>query len=280
MALSGNQALASGEARAHVVHELGFSVVRGGEHELLGTADVLPAMHVPGTSVLRASILATWADILSGLLAVDEVGPRVPVTLQLDLHLYAPPSGVTRVHATARRLKAGRSVFVAAVDFGDQEGRPLGTSTGLFVVAPDPEVLMPAGPSPVDVMREPGGPLQVPFAERVGCVRRRSGVAALPKRTDGLNASGTLNGGLLALVAEEAALSALPGTTLAMLTMRFLRAVRVGPAVASASVHGDLADVTVLDDGRGGALAVAVTARAFPAEPGAQGSTSEPVTVR
>ena len=38
--------------------------------------------------------------------------------------------------------------------------------------------------------------LEVPFAERAGCDRLGSGVASIPLRPDGLNASGTLNGGL------------------------------------------------------------------------------------
>jgi hypothetical protein len=41
---------------------------------------------VPGTSRLRTSILATWADNLAGLLAVYAMAPRVPVTLDLDVH--------------------------------------------------------------------------------------------------------------------------------------------------------------------------------------------------
>src|SRR3546814_12591649 len=95
-------------------------------------------MHVPGTDVLRTSILSLWADVLTGLLAADEVGPRVPVTLQLDLDLYAPPSGVGHVHAVAGRVKAGRTVFLAAVDFPDEAGRPFGSATRAFVVSPDP----------------------------------------------------------------------------------------------------------------------------------------------
>src|SRR3546814_16135802 len=78
------------------------------------------------------------------------------------------------------------------------------------------------------------GRLAVPFAERASCERRGGGSAALLRREDGLNASGTVNGGLLALVAEEAVLDARPGTTLASLSLCFLRPVRVGPAVATA----------------------------------------------
>src|SRR3546814_5326928 len=156
----------------HVLGDLGFVVVRGGPHGLVGDAAVVPEMHVPGTDVLRTSILSLWADVLTGLLAADEVGPRVPVTLQLDLDLYAPPSGVGHVHAVAGRVKAGRTVFVAAVDFTDEAGRPFGSATGVFVVSPDPAVRMPEGPSPVGDMGVAHGRLAVPFAERASCERR------------------------------------------------------------------------------------------------------------
>lgn len=254
----------SGEPVAgNVLQELGFSVSRVGVEQLGGTAAIVPELCVPGTSVLRLSVLAVWADILTGLLAVDVVGPRVPVTLQLDVDLYTPPAGLERVVATARRLKAGRSVFVATVDFADQDGRLFGGGTGVFVVSPDPGVRLPAGFDPVAHLAMPGGPLRVPLAERVGCVRREGSEAVLPRRDEGLNASGTVNGGLLALVVEEAALGVLPGTTLASLALRYLRPVRVGPAVATAVAHGSLADVTVVDHGRDDALAIAATARPF-----------------
>ena len=69
--------------------------------------------------------------------------------------------------------------------------------------------------------------LEVPLAERAGCERLAAGSATIPMRPDGLNASGTLNGGLLALLVEEAALSAAPGAVLSSLAMR-LRATGAG----------------------------------------------------
>src|SRR3546814_19633427 len=107
------------------------------------------------------------------------------------------------------------------------------------------------------------GRLAVPFAERASCERRGGGSAALLRREDGLNASGTVNGGLLALVAEEAVLDARPGTTLASLSLCFLRPVRLGPAVAPATVHGDVAELAVVGAGRAGGPALMATARSF-----------------
>ena len=100
--------------RRHVLTELGFTIRRAGE-ELQGTASVTPQMHVPGTAHLRTSILATWADTLAGLLVAHVMAPRVPVTLELDVHLYRPAPGAGWLRGFGRTVKAGRSVFVSSV---------------------------------------------------------------------------------------------------------------------------------------------------------------------
>jgi acyl-coenzyme A thioesterase PaaI-like protein len=75
--------------RPHLLQELGFAVRQDGE-ALRGTASVSPYMLVPGTDCLRASILASWADMLCGLLSMRAFAGRVSVTLELDVHLYRP----------------------------------------------------------------------------------------------------------------------------------------------------------------------------------------------
>ena len=247
----------------HVLQELGFVVQPAGD-EMHGSAAIVPEMWVPGTEVLRTSILAAWADVLSGLLAVDVLEPSVPVTLDLDVHVYEPHRGTGLVTGVARMLKAGRAVAAAVVDFTDETGAPVATGGATFMAAPDPEVRMPPGRLHLDAVAQQGGPLRVPLAERAGCERLDGGVATLPRTEASLNSSGTVNGGLLALVAEEAALgAAASGTALASMALRYLRPVRVGPAVARATVHAGLGRVEVCDDGRDGALAVVATTRSW-----------------
>jgi acyl-coenzyme A thioesterase PaaI-like protein len=108
-----------------------------------------------------------------------------------------------------------------------------------------------------------GGPLRDALAERAGCISTEKGVVKLAQTHENLNSSSTLNGGLLALAVEEAALSAGDGTPLAMIAMRYLRPVRVGPAVATASVRGGLGEVEVRDEGRHSGLSVLATTRTF-----------------
>jgi hypothetical protein len=100
----------------------------------------------------------------------------------------------------------------------------------------------------------------MPFAERAGCERRAPGVAALAYSDEVLNASNTINGGLIALTAEEAVLSlSPPGATLASLDLRYLQPARVG----TAEVRHGLGRVEVCDEGNENRLCVAATARTF-----------------
>lgn len=246
----------------HIVSETGLAVVLAGDG-LAGWAQVVPELHVPGTDVLRASVLATWSDVLLGLLAMSAFTDRVPVTLDLSVEVLVPVRGCPVVHGLARTEKAGRGVVVLTVDFrleGSDEVVAVGTAA--FVPSPDATFRLPALAETVRPMGVPGGPLLVPLAERASCARTRPGVAVLQRREDGLNAIRTVNGALLALAAEEAVLSgAAAGAVLVSLTVRYLRAARTGPVVARATTCGSFSRVELRDSGNGDRVAVLATAR-------------------
>lgn len=248
-----------GRPNGHIVLDLGLVISRAGD-EVHGVATVVPEMWVPGTTSLRTSILATWVDHVCGLAAIGVLAPRVPVTLELDVHVYdhLPTDGT--VHAVARVLKAGRSVVVCGVDVTDGDGSPVAIGNASFMAAPDPGLALPDDLDD-QMTRTAPGRLRVPFAERAACERREAGVAALRRSEDGLNASGTINGGLIALLVEEAALSLAPGATLTSMALRYLRPVRTGPAVATACERAGLARVEVRDEGGDGRSAVTGTTR-------------------
>ena len=112
------------------------------------------------------------------------------------------------------------------------------------------------------VPRRPSGS-RCPSLRRVGCERLEPGTAVLPRSDDGLNSSNTFNGGLIALVVEEAVLSLSPGATVSSLILRYLRPVRIGPAVASARTGSGLGEIEVRDAGNGNRLSVLATTRFF-----------------
>ena len=247
----------------HIVAELGFALERD-DDELRGRAPIRAEMYVPGTEVLRTSILATWADVICGYLVIGTFGDRVPTTLSLDVHVHEQRPAPDQVLAASRVIKAGRSVVATHVDFTDERGRPMAVATASFMAVPDPAVTLPPGHGDIDARDWGPAVLSRPFAERAGCRRVSPGVALLPRSEDGLNSADTVNGGLIALVIEEAALSAEAGGTLSMMGLRYLRAVRDGPAVASARFAGELATVEVRDAGADDRLCVHAVTRSFP----------------
>ena len=254
------------EAPEHIVHELGFHIVPEGDG-LRGRAQVVPQMYVPGTDVLRTSILATWTDLICGLPVVDVFLPRVPTTLSLEVHVLERRPAPTEVIGHSRVVKAGRSVIFTQVEFTDGAGRRIAIGSASFMAVPDPTVLMPEEHRDIGARPFTAARLAVPFAERAGCRREGPGVAVLPRSADGLNSSQTVNGGLIALAIEEAVLSAddpdRPPRTLASMGMHYLRPVRQGPAVATADLLGSVATVEVRDAGGEHRLAVHAVARLF-----------------
>jgi acyl-coenzyme A thioesterase PaaI-like protein len=273
--IDNDETTAAETGREHVVRELGFAVWRAGD-ELRGNAEVTPFMHAPGTPWLRTSILAMWGDMIAGLLALG--GLHAPVTLDLAVHLYRPAPTAGLVEASGRAVRAGRTVFVGEVDFFDAAGDRFGFVEGSFVGAPGASAQSRPQETSIDT---PASPVRLaePLADRVGCERLAPGIARLPLTPQSLNSSRTLFGGLIALVAEEAALPATPGKTLCSLMIRYLSPVRTGPAVAMARTREGLSQVEVRDAGArvpgagvpgpgsaaetDGKLAALVTTRAF-----------------
>ncbi len=247
----------------HIISELGLSVVSTGT-EMIGTAKIQPELHVPGTTCLRTSALALWADVVCGMVAALHTAPRVPVTLDLSLDLVAPPTDVEFVRLIGRMVKAGRSAITTEFTIVDGHDELIGHGGAAFMIAPDVSLMLPDNAETLQSMAARVPRLQQPYAQRANCERLQPGVASPPHTDETGNAAGTLQGGLLALVAEEAVLSIAPpeSTPLVSLDLRYLLAwARVGPAIATAELHGALARVEVRDGGSNDRLCVLATGR-------------------
>lgn len=249
--------------QGHAIGELGLVLEQAGD-ELHGHMDVTPHMWVPGTEAVRISVLMACADVTMGLLSIPSMAPRVPVTLELDVHLFDHIEGTGTVRFEGHVAKAGSSVLVLRLELFDGDRRA-GFGHAMFMAQPNPKLTIDGDiANLIAHFAEGEATLASPFAERAGCVRTAEGAAELPLAADILNASNTLNGAFLALVVEEAALSADPrGRPLESLQMRYARPVRTGPAIAVANVQRGLGEVEVHDHARG-ALAVLATTRAEP----------------
>jgi acyl-coenzyme A thioesterase PaaI-like protein len=248
----------------HIIGELGLRVVPDGEL-MIGTAQLQPELNLPGTRCLRTSVLAMWADIVCGMLVALQTAPRVPVTLDLAVELISPPVDLDEVQVIGRIVKAGRTAITTEYDVVDGSGLLIGRGGAAFMLAPDVSLALPDNDGTLAALAERSPSLTQPYAQRANCVRTAPGVASMPHTHETGNAAGTLQGGLIALVAEEAALSlAPPDSTLTSMGLRYLRPARVGPAVATADRHGDLSRVEVRDAGSSDRLCVLVTGRTAP----------------
>jgi acyl-coenzyme A thioesterase PaaI-like protein len=210
------------DVASHIVTELGLTVAIDGP-VAVARAAVVPEVCVPGSVALRTSVLATWADVVTGMLVISAVAPRIPVTLDLEVQVIEPAVEGDTVTAEATVVKLGRTVLVSEARFHvEGSGALVALAYASFIASPNPDHVFP--PDFQMPLRQKPGRLSVPFAERAGCAIVAPGTAEVPWREDGLNASGSIQGGLVALAAEEAAASLADWPAwLSSLTLRYLR---------------------------------------------------------
>lgn len=243
--------------RSSIVAELGMSCELGADG-MTGHAHVVPEICYPGTTVTRMAVLLTWADVVTGVLCAARMTPRIAVTLDLDVHLFRLPHDGD-IEAESRIVKAGKTVMVAEAWFRQAgEDTPFGVSHGSFMASPNPTHEAPPGfPPPLWERHR----MTVPLAERAQVRHVGPGVAEVPRLPDGQNPVGSIQGGMVALSAEEAIRTIDPDARLTSLTIRYLRPFSVGPAYAIATLEHGLAHVHIHDGGPDGKLGAVVTAR-------------------
>jgi acyl-coenzyme A thioesterase PaaI-like protein len=246
--------------RRSILGQLGLVVERAGD-VVEATGYVEPTLWQPGTTRLRLSVIATWADIVLGFVAFRALAPRPTTMLALDVELVDDVLDLEAVKVVGRIVKVGSSLAVCVVEFAEPGGRRLGVGHGLFMVLAGPSLEQPAdSPAPGAAWTKRRS-LPEPFAVSAGCERIGPGSARLPCSPHVLNPVKALNGGLLALVVEEAILAANPEVALLSLSLRYLRAIRTGPALAQANIRaGGITTVDVIDESSG-ELALTATSR-------------------
>ena len=193
---------------------------------------------MPGTEFPHASVMLTFADIVLGILSGFASAPRISLTADLRAQImYAPPFGPIEVEG--RLLKTGRTTTVGETTFSVPGADvPFAISFGTFIGSPRPGDVRAVE---LTGYAEPRKALTLtqPFTDRLGIRIVEPGVADADHRPDLLNTSDSIQGGVLALIAEVAAQSlatAEAGRTFVVddLDIRYLRSARVGPARAQA----------------------------------------------
>jgi acyl-coenzyme A thioesterase PaaI-like protein len=240
------------------IADLGFTQRFAGDRTS-GEFAVVPELCVPGTSQARAAVLATIADMAAGSISSVATAPRVCMTLDLSVRVLHPAAGTLRVES--RVLKTGRTTTVAETQFTSGDTL-VALSWSTFVASPRPDDVLEMPPLSFSAPRT--SRLRVALEEQVGCRVVAPGVAEVDRVPYVMNPAGTVQGGIIALLAELAteSLAVGPAPVVTELDVRYLSATRVGPARATASaVAGGVTRVELRDPGNDDRLTAVVLVR-------------------
>lgn len=229
----------------HVWHEDGRA---------LGRATITPHMWAPGTRRVRLGLLFTMADVVGGS---PPGGPLSP-TVDLRFQLLAPAPSQGEVVLAARPLKAGRRLWTGEVLlygpelFARCDFSFMNQPIGLEADRPSRQADSPVGPPPAASFDDlfqmrylDDGVVEMDSHQLV-----RNGVV------------GTIQGGAQATMAElaaERALSERGEHAVWDLHLRYLNALRTGPALARPEVLpgeglNPVVRIAITDEGDGGRL--------------------------
>lgn len=187
----------------------------------------------------RAGALATLVDVIGGGLAASTAAPDWIATADLTLHLVRGAEPGAIVEARGVVLRAGRTTVVIEVDLRDEGDRDLGIATMSFSTLPrrdiNPDVDAVRNPGPT-TMATGSSRLAVPLADALGArvIDAGRGVVDVPVRDWSRNSMGAMQGGVVAMIADlaaETALRAASGEPLVVtdLQVTYLGFGRVGP---------------------------------------------------
>ncbi len=260
-AVAGAQTPGTDPGRKMFVNDLafGFDLSEDGL-SMTGEATITDAVRSTGSHLPRPSVLATIADCVAGVPACLVTTPRLAVTLDIVVRIVSDRSS-DRLVLSAEIVKMGRSTVAAEVRFSDATTNDLvAYSYVTFMASPRPQDIAP----PLIGGMQTTGSMPVAFPDHIGMRVLEPGITEIEHGPFLEQASGTLQGGAVALLGEMAAES-LTGRPVLDLDTRYLAAVRQGPGRATAvSLGAGLVRAEVRDAGNDDRLAALVTARVAP----------------
>ena len=226
--------------------------------------------------VLRLSVLTFLVDVSAGV-TLDTDPDAWTFTTDLSLRMRAVPAPV-RVTATTDILRQGRRSAHGLVEVVDDQQTLLAAGAIGFAHVPRKPGDFPkpiVSPEMIAERFSGTGRLTGPLREEAGIVAvdPEHGVVEIAVRPEVCNPAGTLQGAMVALVAEAAAedlVSTLAGSPMVVseLDIRYLARADAGPVRTQARLLGHLAGDPVevrLTDTASGRLSTLVYARAVPA---------------
>jgi acyl-coenzyme A thioesterase PaaI-like protein len=194
---------------------------------MVGEVEITDLMLAPGHDQACISVLATVADVLTGIPVSTRSAKTLALTTDLAMRVLGPvPAGTYA--ASAEIVKYGKTIVVTEARF-EQDGAVLAHCWASFVTMPYPGEFSSTGP-PGRVGNN--GRLSDHFFDALGLRTLGPGVVEVDRNAYTLQPAGTLQGGVIC-AQMEAAVGSLIGRPVTDLDVRFLSAVRDGPYRAS-----------------------------------------------
>ena len=249
----------------HVLRDLRLESEAGPDLTARGWIDVGDALRGP-TDLAHPGALATLVDAVGGGLAATAARPDWIATADLTMHIIPRP-GVTRVQATGRVLRAGRTTVVIEVDITSADGDTLGMATMTFAILPRRDgnpVIDPVAATRRTTMAlaDSGFTQSIEATTGLRVLDDATGTVHLPLTDYVRNTLGAVQGGMMAMTAAVAAERALSSAADAHidvvdLQVTYLALAKVGPVASTvrildvqpdfATAHVELTDAGAAD---------------------------------
>jgi acyl-coenzyme A thioesterase PaaI-like protein len=203
--------------------------------------------------VVRASVLSFVVDVVAGIPLDQDAGVwTLTSDMSVRMRLMTAPE---RVDATSTILRRGRRSATSLVELRTDEGVPIATGAIGFTKVPrkatdPPKPNVPVGQIPL-IFREPS-PLDRPLRDAAGIevIDAAEGIVQVEITSDLRNPAGTLQGAMVALVAEAAAEDLVATrfespVVVTDLDLRYLRKTEIGPVRTRSTLLGTGPDASV-----------------------------------
>ena len=221
------------------------------EGELILTlARQLEALH---HGVMRASVLAFVIDVAAGI-PLDQDPTMWTLTSDMSVRMRPMPAP-DHIEARSTIVRQGRRSATSVVELTTEQGSSIATGAIGFTKTPrkptdPPKPNVPLGQIPV-LFQNPL-PLTMPLREEAGIevIDGAEGIVRVEITADLRNPAGTLQGAMVALVAEAAAEDLMAtrfGSPVVVtdLDLRYLRRTEAGPVITRTRLLGDGLDAAI-----------------------------------
>ncbi|MDG2027901.1 MAG: PaaI family thioesterase [Acidimicrobiales bacterium] len=218
----------------HLLRDLGFD----GEHgpdRARNRIEITDGLH--GSQGVRLGVLATMVDVTGASIALRSVRPDWIATADLGVHVLRPISAGS-LHVECSPLRVGIGSVVVHATIEDDDGALCGVGRMAFARIPGSatKAVIEDVPGTTRAGLDGGTPVTEPIADLCGFDVVGPGQLRLEKTPYIQNSFGTVNGGVMALATETAAVSAAGGGHATDLNIHYLEQVGDGPIAVTAEV--------------------------------------------